>query len=96
MWVLHHDPRFWTDPWRFDPERFAPENARGRHPFAFVPFAAGPRNCIGQQFAMNEMKTSMAIILKNFKLSKIPGKPEPEPTPELILRSKIWLNVEAL
>ena len=44
---LHRDPKYFPDPEKFDPERFTPENSKGRHAYAYAPFAAGARNCIG-------------------------------------------------
>lgn len=49
IWVLHHDPKFWTDPWKFDPERFSPENRDNIVEMSYMPFGDGPRNCIGRR-----------------------------------------------
>ncbi|XP_072050354.1 uncharacterized protein [Amphiura filiformis] len=88
--ALHHNPHVWSDPMTYDPERFSPENIKNITPFAFVPFSAGPRNCIGQNFALNETKMVTAIILRNFYLSL---DESPPPTYNLVLRSPKGIHV---
>lgn len=65
---LHRDPALWDEPERFDPGRFAPERGAARHKFAFLPFIAGPRKCIGDSFAMMEMRLIVPTVLQRFRL----------------------------
>jgi len=58
--ALHHNPRYWDDPERFDPDRFLPENMARRHSHAWMPFSGGMRGCIGRQFSMQETRVSLS------------------------------------
>ncbi|KAH8241511.1 hypothetical protein KR026_009256 [Drosophila bipectinata] len=68
LYDIMRDPRHFPDPLLFQPDRFLKENSANRHRFAFVPFSAGKRSCMGQKFALLEMKVLLAAILRNFKL----------------------------
>lgn len=74
LYVLHHSPEVWEEPEEYRPERFSVDNQETMHAFAFCPFSAGPRNCIGQNFAMHEMKTVIAKILSRFDLTLDPDR----------------------
>lgn len=68
MYTVHRHPDFWSDPNGFDPERFDPVRAAGRHPMAWIPFGAGPRKCIGQELSLMEATLALAMITQRFEL----------------------------
>lgn len=90
--ITHRDPRFWDNPEGFDPDRFLPENAAKRHKFAYFPFAAGPRMCIGSAFAMMEMQLVLAMVVQKFRVDLVPGQVV-VPEPRVTLRPKDGLLV---
>jgi cytochrome P450 len=84
--LMGRNPRTWKNPHEFIPERFELENMSNTNPFAFMSFGAGPRNCIGQKFAMLEMKSTLSKVLRHFVIEPEPGF-EPALKPEIVLKS---------
>ncbi|VDI83243.1 Hypothetical predicted protein [Mytilus galloprovincialis] len=64
--AIHRDPELWPEPEVFDPERFTPENKEKRHPYAWLPFGVGPRNCVGMRLALIELKMAAVTMIQNF------------------------------
>jgi len=72
--ATHRLRKFWPDPNRFDPDRFTAENVERRPRFAFIPFAAGHRNCVGASTAIVELKLAVAMIAQRYNLALAPGQ----------------------
>ncbi len=75
LYLLHRHPNYWKDPDTFLPERFAPDHEAQRPRFAYMPFAAGPRHCIGETFALYEMLMHLHRIARHFRLVHVPDMP---------------------
>jgi cytochrome P450 len=71
-WIIHRHREHWTDPGRFDPERFSPEAVAQRDRLAYIPFGFGPRVCIGASFAMTEAVLILATLAQRFRLRVAP------------------------
>ncbi|XP_070822233.1 cytochrome P450 4B1-like [Chaetodon trifascialis] len=93
VYGIHRNATVWENPEVFDPLRFLPENVSKRSPHAFVPFSAGPRNCIGQNFAMNELKVATALTLKKYELIEDTTH-KPKIIGRLVLRSINGIHIK--
>jgi cytochrome P450 len=94
-WLLHRKSALWSEPQRFDPERFSPENSAARHRFAYIPFGAGPRICIGMAFAMTEAVLILATIAQRYRLRLKAGHPV-EPQGLITLRPRYGMRMNLL
>jgi cytochrome P450 len=85
IYGTHHSPRYWANPENFDPERFNKANEKLHTPFAHLPFGAGPRGCIGGNYAMLQMLMILSVLLRKYDFQLVPGQTI-EPRPMVILR----------
>ncbi|NXB22397.1 CP3AL protein, partial [Rhagologus leucostigma] len=65
-YVVHHNPEYWPSPEEFRPERFSKENKESIDPYTYLPFGAGPRNCLGMRFALLTLKVAIVSLLQHF------------------------------
>jgi cytochrome P450 len=94
-WVIQRDARFWPDPLRFDPERWTSEADAARHRFAYFPFGAGPRKCIGEAFAWMEGTLLLAALAGHWRARLAPGHPvETDPLVTLRTRHGMRMRLE--
>jgi cytochrome P450 len=87
IYGAHHSPQYWENPESFDPERFAKANEKLHRPFSYLPFGAGPRGCIGGNYAMLQILMILSVLLRKYDLQLTPGQ-SIEPRPMVILRPK--------
>ncbi|MFI5929079.1 cytochrome P450 [Micromonospora sp. NPDC051543] len=93
-YTLHRHPDFWADPERFDPERFAPERSAHRPRYAYLPFGAGPRFCVGNHLGMLEAAFVVAMVVRELRLVTEPGyRVVPEPMLSLRIRGGLPMRV---
>jgi cytochrome P450 len=97
IWSLHRNERLWDDPSGFGPDRFSPDEVKARHRFSYLPFGGGARICVGMSFAMLEIITILATLIREFRFHPTPGF-KPQLLASVSLRSKkgLPLRVEPL
>lgn len=97
IYNLHHDEKYWKNAESFDPNRFLPENRHEIIPYTYLPFGAGPRNCVGMRFALLEAKLGIAHLVTNFSFhpdSKTDIPIDVSPTSFLLTPKSVVLKIE--
>ncbi|XP_072748639.1 cytochrome P450 9e2-like [Anoplolepis gracilipes] len=98
VYALHHDPKYFLNPNKFDPERFSEENKDNIVPYTYLPFGHGPRKCIGNRFALMETKILVAHLLQKFIFKRIAKTVEPMKYDKkdfnLVPEGGFWIGLE--
>uniref|UniRef100_A0A1B6H3K8 Cytochrome P450 n=1 Tax=Cuerna arida TaxID=1464854 RepID=A0A1B6H3K8_9HEMI len=87
---IHHDPNYFPDPFKFDPDRFDAQHSKGRHSFVYLPFGEGPRMCIGLHFGLMKVKTAVATLVLDYEIS-----PTPDTEVPVQLKANVWMTQPA-
>uniref|UniRef100_A0A182W3Q9 Cytochrome P450 n=1 Tax=Anopheles minimus TaxID=112268 RepID=A0A182W3Q9_9DIPT len=93
LYQLHRDPQYFPNPDKFNPDRFLPENSVNRHPYSYIPFSAGPRNCIGQKFGALEEKAVISAVVRNYRIEAVQRREDLVLYGDLVMRTKGGLNI---
>lgn len=95
-YATHRIAHIYPDPEKFKPERFTTDQVEQRNPYAFIPFSAGPRYCLGNRFAILEIKTIVSRLLRSYQLLPVPGKTTVEATFRITLRASggLWVRLK--
>lgn len=95
-WAMHHDPRFFPDPERFDPDRFLPERQREILPYSYIPFGGGPRICIANHFTQFVVTLALTTIAQKYQITLRDDPDSTVPDPSLALRPQggMWVRLQ--
>jgi len=93
IWALHRHEMWWETPEKFDPARFAPENRGKLNKYQYLPFGAGPRVCVGADFAMMQARIILATLVQKFRFT--PAMPAPHPVMMMTVRPEpgVFLDI---
>ena len=75
IYSLHRNPKYWSNPEEFDPERFNTENKKLQVPYSYIPFGGGPRLCIGNNFALMEMQFVLSMLIQRYQFELVSKEP---------------------